>query len=73
MKLGSALACAAAIPQPEDFAHFAQDVAPARIEEALADDDTATARHLHARRRNAYSSATATTSASPLARRKLNV
>jgi hypothetical protein len=44
MKLGSALECVAAFPLPEDFEHFAQDVAPEWIVEALAATGTATMR-----------------------------
>jgi hypothetical protein len=44
MELGSALDCVASFPQPEDFAHFAQDVAPEWVEQALAVTGTATVR-----------------------------
>lgn len=44
MHLKTALECVAAVPVPEELSHFAQDVAPAWIEEALTAPGTATLR-----------------------------
>lgn len=44
MRLGSALDCVAAFPKPEEFSHFAKDVAPEWVEEALHATGTATMR-----------------------------
>lgn len=44
MHLSTALECVASVPQPEELSHFARDVAPEWIEEALTATGTATLR-----------------------------